>query len=269
MNIWLNTRILLGRFTVRTLGQTSDGIKLVTTKGLTSGIMLDYIYQNKPHGRFIIGTWIDKIYLSHRAWEDVRTRKNNLEAFLLDAIIVQRSLNRKPVIVDVAAGSARYLLDVKSKPGMEDIDVVCRDLDTDALNQGKFNAEKLGLTNMKFTAGDALKAESLAEIQPKANITVSSGFYDWINDDGLVRKSMALLYDILPAGGCFVFTNQVRHVNQEFVEGVFVDLRGQPLRMTMRPADELNSWSEAAGFRILKTTGDKDFNYSVTLAQKP
>jgi hypothetical protein len=67
MNIWLNTRILLGRLAVRTLGQTSDGIKLVTTKGLTSGIMLDYIYQNKPHGRFIIGTWIDKFYLSHRA----------------------------------------------------------------------------------------------------------------------------------------------------------------------------------------------------------
>ncbi len=152
---------------------------------------------------------------------------------------------------------------------MEDIDVVCRDLDTDALNQGKTNAEKLGLTNMKFTAGDALKAESLTEIQPKANIAVSSGFYDWINEDGLVQKSMALLYDILPTGGCFVFTNQVRHVNQEFVEGVFIDLRGRPLRMTMRPAEELNSWSEAAGFRILKTTGDKDFNYSVTLVQKP
>lgn len=269
MKIWLNTRIFLGRIAVRTLGQTSDGIKLVTTKGLTSGVMLDYIYQNQPHGRFIIGRWIDRIYLSHRAWEDVRTRKNNLESFLIGAISVQQSFNRKPVIVDVAAGSARYLLDVKSKPGMENIDVICRDLDTEALAQGKLNAEKLGLKNIVFITGDALKAESLAGIQPKANIAVSSGFYDWLNEDTLVQKSMSLLYEILPSGGCFVFTNQVRHVNQEFVEGVFIDLRGQPLRMTMRPAATLNGWAEGVGFRILKTTGDKDFNYSVTLAQKP
>ncbi|HEX9897173.1 MAG TPA: class I SAM-dependent methyltransferase family protein [Dehalococcoidales bacterium] len=269
MNIWLNTRILLGRLAVRTLGQTSDGIRLVTTKGLTSGVMLDYIYQNQPHGRFIIGRWIDRIYLSHRAWEDVRIRKTNLVAFLVDAVAVQRSLNRKPVIVDVAAGSARYILDVKSKSGMEDVSIICRDLDTEALEQGKLNARTLGLTGIQFTTGDALKAESLAEIQPKANIAVSSGFYDWFNEDGLVQKSISLLYDILPSGGCFLFTNQARHVNQEFTQGVFMDLRGQPLRMTMRPAAKLNGWAEAAGFRILKTTGDKDFNYSVTLAQKP
>jgi len=269
MDIWLKTRIFLGRIAVRTLGKTSDGIKLVTTKGLTSGVMLDYIYQNQPHGRFIIGRWIDKLYLSHRAWEDVRTRKNNLEAFLVDAITVQRSLNRRPVIVDVAAGAARYILDVKSRNGMQDVEVICRDLDSEALEQGRRNAGKLGLKSIQFTMGDALKAESFAEINPKANIAVSSGFYDWFNEDGLVQKSMSLLYDILPSGGCFLFTNQVRHVSQEFTEGVFIDLHRQPLRMTMRPAALLNEWAESLGFKILKTTGDKDFNYSVTLAQKP
>jgi SAM-dependent methyltransferase len=231
--------------------------------------MLDYIYQNQPHGRFIIGRWIDRIYLSHRAWEDVRTRKANLVAFLVDAIAIQRSLNHKPVIADVAAGSARYILDVKSRPGMEDVSVICRDLDIEALERGKRNAEILGLTDIQFTTGDALNGESLSQIKPQASIAVSSGFYDWLNEDELVQKSMSLLYNILPSGGCFLFTNQVRHVNQEFVEGVFIDLRGQPLRMTMRPAAQLNGWAEAAGFRIVKTTGDKDFNYSVTLAQKP
>jgi SAM-dependent methyltransferase len=269
MNFWLNTRIFLGRIAVHTLGQTSDGIKLVTNKGLTSGVNLDYIYRNQPRGRFIIGRWIDKIYLSHPAWEDVRIRKNNLEAFLVDAITVQRSLNRKPVIVDIASGAARYILDVKSKPGMEDVNVICRDLDSEALEQGRLNAEKLGLKNIQFTTGDAFEAGSLAKIKPRANIAVSSGFYDWFNEDDVVRKSMSLLRDVLPSSGCFLFTNQVRHVNQEFTQGVFIDLHRQPLRMTMRPASVLNGWAESLGFRILKTTGDKDFNYSVTLAQKP
>lgn len=269
MSLWTRTQILLGRLAVQTLGQTSEGIRLVTTLGLTSGVMLDYIYQNQPHGRFIIGRWIDKIYLSYPAWEDVRTRKANLVVYLLDAISVQRTLKRQPIVVDIAAGSARYILDVKAQSGMDDVIVICRDLDKEALERGKYNAETLRISGIRFGTGDALSAESLALIEPKANIAVSSGFYDWINEDELVQKSMSLLYDILPSGGCFVFTNQARHVNQEFVQGVFMDLRGQPLRMTMRSAAQMNGWAEAAGFIIIKTTGDVKFNYSVTLAQKP
>ena len=269
MNLLTRTQILLGRLAIRTLGQTSEGIRLVTTLGLTSGVMLDYIYQNQPHGRFIIGRWIDKFYLSHRAWEDVRTRKANLEEYLIEAVSVERAQKHRPVIVDIASGSARYILDVKSKAGMEDIGVICRDLDHEALERGKHNADMRGITGIQFTTGDALNAESLALIEPKANIAVSSGFYDWINENDVVQKSMALIYNILPSGGCFLFTNQARHVNQEFVQGVFMDLRGQSLRMTMRSAAQMNGWAEDAGFTIIKTTGDMKYNYSVTLAQKP
>jgi SAM-dependent methyltransferase len=269
MSIWTKIKIALGKLAVNTLGQTSEGIRLVTTKGLTSGVMLDYIYQNQPHGRFIIGRWIDKIYLSHPAWEDVRIRKANLVDYLLYAISIQRALKRQPVVVDIAAGPARYILDVKSRNRMEDVIVICRDIDTEALELGRHNAEILDLTGIQFTTGDALTADSLALIEPKANVAVSSGFYDWINEDELVQKSISLIYDMLPSSGCFLFTNQAKHVSQEFVQGVFMDLRQQPLRMTMRSAIQMNEWAEAIGFKIIKTTGDKDYNYSVTLAQKP
>lgn len=269
MNVWTKAKILITRLAVRTLGQSSDGIRIVTTKGLTSGVMLDYIYQNQPRGRFLVGRWIDRIYLSHPAWEDVRVRRANLVDYLVSTIMIQRGLNRVPVIADIAAGSARYILDVKSRSEMNDVEVICRDLDQEALEQGRRNALALGLVGIQFCMGDALSAESLAQIKPKPNVTVSSGFYDWITDDSLVQKSMALLFDILPPGGCFLFTNQVRHVNQEFVQGVFTDLRGQPLRMNMRPAQQVNRWAEAAGFKVVKTTGDEKVNFSVTLAQKP
>jgi hypothetical protein len=39
--------------------------------------------------------------------------------------------------------------------------------------------------------------------------------------------------------------------------------------MTMRSAAQMNGWAETAGFKIMKSTGDERFNYSVTLAQKP
>jgi SAM-dependent methyltransferase len=269
MNFRTKMQIFFTRLGVRTIGQTSDGIRLVTKKGLTSGVMLDYVYQNEPHGRFLIGKWLDKVYLANAGWEDVRTRKANLEQYLVEGIYVQRMLQRQPTVVDIAAGSARYILDVKSKEGMTDVVVLCRDIDKEALARGEKNALALGIKGISFSTGDAFSAESLGAVNPKANIAVSSGFYDWINEDALVQKSMSLLYDILPAKGCFLFTNQARHVNQEFAQGVFTDLRGQPLRMTMRSAAQMNGWAETAGFKIMKSTGDERFNYSVTLAQKP
>jgi hypothetical protein len=80
---------------------------------------------------------------------------------------------------------------------------------------------------------------------------------------------MRLILDVLPPGGCFIFTNQARHVSQEFVQNVFPDLWGNSLRMTLRPASTVNSWAEAIGYKLIRTTGDEKTNHSVTIAQKP
>lgn len=269
MSIITRMKIILSRMAIRTIGQSSRGIRMVTSIGLTSGIMLDYIYQNQPQGSFLIGRWLDKIYLSHPAWEDVRIRKRNLEQYLLRAVQIQEERGEKPVILDVAAGSARYLLDVLSQNNMSGVQAICRDLDRDALNLGRQNAVNRGLTSVRFETGDAFNQKSLAGVERAVNIVVSSGFYDWITDDDLVRKSMLLIYDLLPRGGSFVFTNQSRHPSLEFTQQVFSDYRGEPLRMTLRPVQQVNAWAEDAGFKIIKTTGDEQYNYSVTLATKP
>lgn len=269
MGILLRSKILLTRLGVKTIGQTSRGIRMVSQIGLTSGIMLDYIYRNQPQGKFLIGKWLDRTYLSHPAWEDVRIRKKNLQEYLAEAIYMQRDLHRKPVILDVAAGAARYILDTVSREGMQDVIAVCRDLDNDALTLGGSNASEMGLSSVKFETGDAFSAESLAEVRPVPNIIVSSGFYDWINDDTRVQGSMSLIFDVLPEGGCFLFTNQSKHVSLEFTQQVFSDFKGNPLRMTLRPAQTVNKWVEDIGYEIFKTTGDEGYNYSVTLALKP
>jgi SAM-dependent methyltransferase len=269
MNIIVKLKIILTKLAVKTIGRSSRGIRLVTKLGLTSGIMLDYIYQNQPQGNYFIGKYIDKIYLSHPAWEDVRIRKYNLERFLEEAIKIQRGLKRKPIILDIASGPARYILDTLSRKGMEDTEAICQDLDEEALNLGRYNATELGLNSVRFIIGDAFNEESMASLMPKTNITVSSGFYDWIMDDELVKRSMSLIFNILPSGGCFLFTNQAKHVSFELTQAVFSDYQGKPLRMSLRATEMVNVWAEDAGFKIVNTTGDEKSNYSITLAQKP
>jgi hypothetical protein len=152
---------------------------------------------------------------------------------------------------------------------MEDVEAICRDLDEEALELGRYNATMLGLNSVNFITGDAFDEESLAGLVPKANIAVSSGFYDWIRDDELVKKSMFLIFNILPSGGCFLFTNQAKHVSFELTQAVFYDHQGKPLRMSLRASRLVNGWAEDAGFIIVNTTGDEKSNYSITLVQKP
>ena len=56
-----NIKITAIKTVVNTLGQWSDGIKLASTEGFTSGEMLDYIYKNKAQGKNLVGKMIDKI----------------------------------------------------------------------------------------------------------------------------------------------------------------------------------------------------------------
>ena len=268
MNIWHKLKIAIMRCLIHTVGRTSDGIRISFDSGFVSGVMLDYIYRNQPSGRFLIGRLFDKIYLSHRGWEVVRIRKSNLQRLLHEAISIQRKLRRRPVLLDVASGPSQYMLDVLSADGMDDVQAICRDLDQQSLELGRRKAAECGLSSVHFESGDALSAASLAEVEPRCNIAVSSGFYDWIADDSIVQKSMSLLYDLLPNGGCFVFTNQSGHVDLEMINSIFVGSRGQPLRMVVRPTEVVNSWAEAQGFKILQTTSDRWRHYSVTLTQK-
>jgi len=260
---------LIMRFLMRTVGQTSKGIRIASTDGFTSGVMLEYIYRNQPEGNFVIGKWIDRSYLSHPGWQVIRTRKANLETLLAKAVAEQHGIGRNPAILDVASGPAQYVLDVIATTNVDAVCAVCRDMEQRALDQGRANAGKRGLQQqVQFCEGDALSAESLAEVKPKPNIVVSSGFYDWITDDELVKESIALIHDLLPDNGNFIFTNQTGHFDMEMVQAVFVDFRGEPLRMTTRSVETVNGWARDCGFDILETLSDNNGHYAVTLTRK-
>lgn len=253
---------------VNTVGQTSNGLQLCTKYGFTSGKMLDYIYQNEPSGKYLIGKLIDRMFIRHPGWEVIRTRKNNLVNSLRTAIIATLTEKKDVFIVDVASGPAKYILETMDKYSNEKVYAICRDIDERWLKEGKTKAELLNLNNIEFIAGNALNPDSFQELDKKPNIIVSSGFYDWIIDDELVKKSMKIIYDNLPTGGYFVFTNQSGHVDLEMVSKVFQDFNHNPLKMKIRSADLINGWAKEIGFKIQETKSDENGYYSVTLAYK-
>lgn len=258
----------LSRCFFRTVGRTSAGISLCLNEGLTSGKTVDYVYRNKPQGRFLIGKLIDKQFLSHPGWEGVRLRRMNLELLMTQAIAQLRDKKKKIFILDIASGPGAYILSVLEKVGEKDIQTLCRDLEDRWLEEGSLSAESKNLKQVRFEKGDALDAESLFGLTPKPNIVVASGFYDWIPDDEIVKNSFSMVYRTLDEKGYFIMTNQTAHPNLDFVEQVFTDFNHKPLRMKMRSPNIIQEWLEEAGFKVIQTLKDPHEYYSVTLAMK-
>jgi ubiquinone/menaquinone biosynthesis C-methylase UbiE len=261
-------KIFLMTLLIRTIGRLSTGINLSFKYGFISGYMLEYIYENKPHGRLLIGKLIDRAFLNNIGWQAIRQRKENLKKYLKEAILENRRNVKKTLVLDIASGPAKYILEVLLEVGEQDIYVVCQDIDQRWLDYGREQADRLGLKNIRFEKGDAFNLELLSKVTPKPNVVVSSGFYDWITDDELVKKSFNYCYSVLSTGGKIIFTNQAAHQQMELVQAAFVDFNKEPLRMKTRLADLICGWAKESGFRNLSTLIDRWGFYSVSKGEK-
>ncbi|MFH2033627.1 MAG: class I SAM-dependent methyltransferase family protein [Candidatus Margulisiibacteriota bacterium] len=252
-------------FVIKTLGRLSKGINMSFKYGFTSGIMLDYVYQNKPEGKLVIGKWIDKQYLQNPGWQGIRRRKENLMTHLNLAVLENRKKGKKSVVLDIASGPARYMIEAIKELGGNDISVVCQDIDERWAKEGQKIAGLEGLNNIRFQAGDAF---DLSKITPEPNIIVSSGFYDWITDEETIKRSVNLVYKKLQKGGKFITTNQCGHLSLDLVKRTFLDFDKNPLIMKTWPLETMNEWLEDAGFTRLVNSMDKWGLYSVTTGEK-
>lgn len=254
------------KLAIRTIGNWSDGLRLAMKEGFTSGIMLDYIYKNKPGGRFFIGKIIDRIFLEHEGWRVVRERKDNLCAHLEKAIDSTLQSKNAARICDVAAGPALYITTVLEKYKEQNVSAEIRDLDERWLKEAKQRADAQGL-NLTYKVANALEKGDFT-FDPIPDIFVASGFYDWFNDAEMIKKSMRLIHESLRENGYFVFTNQTGHVALEMTNYLFKDFNHKPLEMVTWDADLINSWAEEIGFTILDVRKDEKGCYSNVLAVK-
>ncbi|MBI4201825.1 MAG: class I SAM-dependent methyltransferase family protein [Chloroflexi bacterium] len=257
----------------RSIGRFSNGIRLGYQYGFDSGEMLDYVYENKAQGKFLVGRAIDRAYLDAIGWRGIRARKDLLKQVLHKEIAARQVAGRPVVILDVAAGPGRYLQEVclemrsRSQP-LRDITVLCRDMDAQGLNWGRRRAQERSLYNFRYELGDACDPASLANVQPKPDIVVVSGLYELFTDPVPIQRSLKGINEILNQGGAIIFTTQVRHPQLELIANVLVNREGKPWVMQCRDAATVEGWAGAAGFAVQRRQLESVGLFSVTVAKK-
>jgi SAM-dependent methyltransferase len=259
----------LARVFLRAVGPLSDGLSLCFAEGLTSGRMVEYVYENRPRGRFGVGRWIDARFLAAPGWQAVRERRALLESQLEAVIRSRRESGATTVLVDIASGPAGYVLAVLSRTGETGVTARCRDLDERWLARGRERAAALGLRHVTFERGDALDRAALLALAPRPDLVVASGFYDWITDDATVQRSIARVAETLAPGGRFVLTHQTANPDLAFLNAVFTDFNHAPLTMKMRDVATVHGWLTAAGLPVETWQHDTRRYYAVTTARKP
>ena len=248
----------------RTLGRLSDGVNMTFDLGLTSGKLLDYIYENEPHGRTFIGKWIDKQYIGHPGWEGVRIRKQNLESALKLAVNTLKQEKEDITIVDIASGYAAYLFSALADINDEHITARCYDIDPRWADAGNQKASSNDMKSITFHQGNMMDSTFAKTALHDSDIVISSGFYDWLESNDDILQSLNLIKSSTPPHAFIALTYQMAHPCLDLVHHVFNGFNGAPLKMKMRSVQEMQQILEAAKVTIVHEESDR-FGYFNTV----
>jgi len=255
------------RLGMATVGRLSRGVQLGWKTGFDSGQTLDYVYENRPRGRLLVGKLIDRMYLESIGWRGIRQRKVNLEKLLKDAIGRVRDSDRPVRLLDIAAGAGRYILETIKAVSGDDLTALLRDNVSANLEAGKKLAQAMGLDNVAFHLGDAFDEQSIATVDPPPNVTVVSGLYELFGDNKKVLASLRGVAQAMRAGGYLVYTGQPWHPQVEMIARVLINRDGDPWIMRRRTQQEMDELVRAAGFRKIDMEIDEYGIFTVSLAK--
>jgi SAM-dependent methyltransferase len=188
---------------IRLLGRYSAGLRLAAEYGPSSGVVHEYAYENTPQGDGLLGRWIDRTFLGLRTWDGIRQRIQSTKELLAELVAERRAAGRSTVILDVAAGTARYLRELAREHGGDDLVFVCHDRDPRQVMHGRKLARDEGLQRFTFSVGDATDDSSYLTSQDP-DITLAIGLFPHLHSDDAVRAVMRLAYRHLSAGGGFI-----------------------------------------------------------------
>ncbi|WP_019548369.1 class I SAM-dependent methyltransferase family protein [Streptomyces sulphureus] len=254
---------------MRTAGRSSQGIALGHRYGFDSGPLLDYVYEDEAHGSFGIGRLLDRAFLDAVAWRAVRARQELLKEVLRK--LVAEWEQQEVVLLDVAAGSGRYLLDLLEEDTDGRLRVVCRDNARTALAHGRRLAARRRLLEhpLDWEEGDAFAPRPLAD-RRAPDLVVVCGLYELTLDDEAVRESMSRLRELLAPGGALVFTTQTSHPQRELASHTLPNREGTPWRMACRTAEAVEAYAARAGFAPegISTRTEETGLCAVTVARK-
>ena len=244
----------------------SDGIGVGRAEGFDSGVMLDYVYANRPAGRTALGRAVDRNYLNSPGWRGIRARREHLQRLLREAIKKLQDEGRPVRVLDVAAGAGRYVLETLA--AVEGATAVLRDYKPANLDAARNLAAELGLTDrVEIVQADAFDRDSLAAVEPKPTVGIASGLYELFPENAPVRRSLAGLADALGPGGYLIYTCQPWHPQLEFIARALTNREGDPWVMRRRTQAEMDALVRDAGFEKLDQAVDRWGIFTVGLAR--
>jgi SAM-dependent methyltransferase len=256
------------RYAMKTCGRLSDGIRLGCTAGFDSGVMLDYVYENKPRGITPFGRCIDYFFLNSLGWRGIRVRRENLQCALRRSI-EQIYRSGQPVrVLDIASGPGRYLLETMRSMAHIPIRAVLLDYQQTNLEAAQRLTNQLGLSGVSIAWGDAFDPDSLGSITPHPTIAIASGLYELFPENRRVLRSLQGVADVMEDGGHLIYTCQPWHPQLEFIARVLLNREGQPWVMRRRTQAEMDELARFAGFEKIGQETDPWGIFTVSVARR-
>ena len=256
-------RVMLGM-----MGPVSDGMKIGLRHGFDSGASLDYVYRNQAGGRFVFGKTMDRGYLDAVGWRGIRQRKRQLQRMLEQRIEAHQG-DAPLRILDVAAGSGRYVLETLKRFQGKNIEVTLRDFTQHNLDQARALAGELQLNaSIDYQLRDAFSADSYRAAEGLYDIVVVSGLYELFSDNAPVSASLRGIVGVLRDGGHLIYTGQPWHPQLDMIALTLTSHRGTPWQMRPRPQADMDGLVADAGCRKLATSIGLEGIFTVSLARK-
>jgi esterase/lipase/SAM-dependent methyltransferase len=264
-----SARFALTRAGLKIAGRLSRGINIGWRYGFDSGLSLDYVYKNEPHGWSPLGRVIDKSYLNSIGWRGIRQRKANLNKTLRGLILKLHRENRPVRILDIAAGAGRYVIEtIRDMPEISIGATLC-DYKQENVDAVRALADELNVDGAVVACrGDAFDRESLASIRPRATIGIVSGLYELFASNEPVLNSLYGMADAIEPGGYLIYTNQPWHPQLEFIAHVLVNREGERWIMRRRTTAEMDDLVRVAGFEKIDMEIDRWGMFTVSIARR-
>jgi hypothetical protein len=243
----------------RTGALLSDGLRIGYSHGFDSGPFMAHVYANRATGRTPLGRAIDGRLLRRRTCVAFRDIRGLAERAILDALRAERA--PAPVVADLAAGPAPYLLTALSRHLRAR--AIVGDADPDALEQARGAARALGLADrVTFVEADAFDRDALRALRPSPDVVVELGLYGIYHDDALIERHLQDLAELVSPNQ-IVFNVQTRNPEIEHIARVWVNHEGGRCVWRLRPVELILEWAADAGYEPAAIDADRFGIYRV------
>jgi precorrin-6B methylase 2 len=237
----------------------SDGLRIGYRHGFDSGPFMAHVYANRPSGRTAVGRAIDRRLLARRTCVAFRDIRALAERAVFDAMRAERG--PAPVVADLAAGSAPYLLSALTRHTRAR--AILADTDPEALAAARRDAEALGVVDrVQFVQASAFDRDALQRLRPSPDVVVELGLYGIYHDDAIIERHFQDLAGLVSPSQ-IVFNVQTRNPEIEHIARVWVNHDGGRCVWRLRPVEQLLEWAREAGYEPAAVEADRFDIYRV------